>query len=365
MRVGFEKWWLVPLGILAASTLVTLGIIVLEPSLIGRSTGEVARQSASEPATDCSGALSSDYACHQERYQNLVRTSGVEAAFAELKDEHEKNEFVKSNCHQLVHVIGRAAAERYGDLSTTYAQGDQFCFGGYYHGVMETIAARIGPDKILEKADTLCADLREDQRYSVYHHECAHGLGHGFMGVYENELFESLKACDALTDLWESNACYSGVFMENIVARDNPSHPSKYLKADQPLYPCTDVARRYKTACYQQQTSYALKTQGNDFARVFDLCESEEDEFGPACYRGLGGAAAQQSISDVGSPESASKPCMLGEDHEARFNCVVEAATYFVHYYRSDEQAKTFCESLDADLRAECLRATEEYYGRF
>lgn len=71
------------------------------------------------------------------------------------------------------------------------------------------------------------------------------------MGIQQNELFESLGTCDVLVDGWERDRCYSGVFMENLMAEDDPSHPSKYLKPDQRLYPCTDVEERYKTRCYE------------------------------------------------------------------------------------------------------------------
>jgi hypothetical protein len=66
------KGWLLPLGILATSALVAFGIVAFGPfSLVRSSDEEVAQQAASEPAGDCSGALSGDYACHQERYRHL------------------------------------------------------------------------------------------------------------------------------------------------------------------------------------------------------------------------------------------------------------------------------------------------------
>jgi uncharacterized protein YuzB (UPF0349 family) len=173
MRVSFDKSWLVPLGILAASALVALGIVVFGPSSASRSSDEVvAQQAASEPseisekATNCSGALSTDYTCYQERYQNVVLDSGVKAAFAQLDDDYGKNDFVRSGCHQLTHVIGRAAAELYADISGAFSQGEHFCGMGYYHGVMETLVVKIGANKISEEADTICAGLRERQRYS-------------------------------------------------------------------------------------------------------------------------------------------------------------------------------------------------------
>lgn len=133
MRARSDKGRLMPLGIAATSVLVALTVVV-RPSFVGRSYAEEAQQSANRATADCSGTLATDFACHQARYRDLVLDSGVEAAFVELKDEHTKTDFVKSNCHPLVHVIGRAAAERYGDLARTYVRGDHFCFAGYYHG---------------------------------------------------------------------------------------------------------------------------------------------------------------------------------------------------------------------------------------
>jgi hypothetical protein len=361
VRAERNKWWLLPLGILTVSALAASSVIIFELSFVGQSAEDVAAQrAASELPADCSGALATDYPCHQERYQDLVRDSSVEAAFAELKDEHTKNEFVKSYCHQLTHVIGRAAAERYGDLPSTYGRGDHFCASGYFHGAMEAIVAKIGADNILNEANTLCVSLRENQNHSVYHHNCAHGLGHGFMGVYENELFESLYACDALMDEWEEKSCFGGVFMENVMAENNPSHPSKYLRADQPLYPCTVVENRYKTQCYGMQPSYALKTEAGDFAKVFDLCAEVEDDFRPACYRSLGRDAFGRNLSDVEQAGSTSKLCMLGEDYEARSNCVAGAVGSSIYHYHDDAQAKVFCESLEADLRIICLQTAKQ-----
>jgi sirohydrochlorin ferrochelatase len=298
----------------------------------------------------------------------LVRDSDVEAAFGELKDEYEKNDFVRSNCHQLTHVIGRAAAERYGDIPSAYSRGVHFCGTGYYHGVMEAVVARIGADEVLEEADTLCAELREREPRSDYHYACAHGLGHGFMAVLENELFDSLKACDALTDGWERDECYGGVFMENVMAEDNPSHPTtKYLRADQPLYPCPEVETRYREKCYPNQVSYALKVQGGSVAKVLDVCATAEDEGRAVCYRALGTRVASRGIQKgttvVDQTKLAKRLCGLAQGYEARSDCFLGVASELTYRLDSDTQAKAFCESFkkDADLRARCLWVVEEH----
>jgi hypothetical protein len=359
--VGFNKWWLMPLGILMGSALIALNIIVFQPAFVERSFSGVVAQPVA--VVECSGERASDYACYQERYQGLVLGSGVKAAFAALKDEYGQNEFVKKQCHQMTHVIGRAAFDRLGDLSSTYGQGDSFCWSGYYHGAMEATVAEIGPERVLEEANTICADMGEgDQKYSFYHYNCAHGLGHGFMGIEQNELFESLETCDTMTDDWERESCYGGVFMENIMAKDNPSNPTKYLDADKPLYPCTDVETEYKEQCYVMQTSFALRTQGGDFGKVFDLCAEAEEDFRATCYQSLGRDASSNGASDVAKTREF---CMMGEDYEARSNCVVGAVKDFISYYHGDEEARELCESFDADLREVCLETAEEYSKTF
>jgi len=374
----FNKWWLLPFGILTTSALITSSILVFGPTFADSSSeDEVARHGAheptetNEPLAECSGT-STDHSCYQQRYESLVRVSGVTAALAELKDEFTKDEFVNTNCHHLTHVIGRAAAELYGDVASTYSRGDNFCASGYYHGVIEATMATLGADEVLDEADNICADLREDQSHSFDLRNCLHGLGHGSMYVLGNELFEALQTCDALTDEWERDQCSGGVFMENVMAHDNPGHPSKYLKADKPFYPCTEVKTEYKTQCYARHTEYALKVANQQdttvqatFAEVFDLCAAVEDSFRVACYSGLGHqASTEASLADITDEARAAlshELCMLGQDYESLYYCVVAAARQLVFYYDSDAQAKELCESLTSeDLRTVCLRRTEE-----
>ncbi len=55
--------------------------------------------------------------------------------------------------------------------------------------------------------------------------------------------------CDALTDRWERRSCYGGVFMQNVMVLSG----SKHLRPDDPLYPCADLADRYRAMCYEKQ----------------------------------------------------------------------------------------------------------------
>lgn len=367
MGAGYNKWWLLPVGIFVSSAMLSLNILVFGPSFFTKSPTEpvplasAARTGASD-GDRCSGALAGDYACHEERYEVLVRESGVEAAFVELKGEYRENGFIESNCHQMTHVIGRAAAELYGDVPSTYARGDAFCWSGYYHGAMEGIVAKIGPEKVMAQAGGICSDLGGNERYSFHHYNCAHGLGHGFMSLEANDLFASLDACDTLPDVWEADACYGGAFMENVAAgRENPLRPStEFLDPERPLYPCTDVVFRHKEQCYAMQTSYALRVRGDDFVKVFELCATVEGAFRPTCYQSLGRDASGRSDNDPAKIEAA---CMVGAGYEARSNCIIGAARTFVSYYSDDGEAKSLCLSVEPHLQSACLTATDEYYA--
>lgn len=359
---NFNKWWLLPFGILSVSALIAASIMVFGPSLIGRPPADTG-----SPIEDCSGFRANDFPCYQEHYKELVYDSGVEAAFADLKEQFTKTQFVKDHCHQMAHVIGRAAANLYGDdVSSTYSQGDNFCGSGYYHGAMETVVANIGEQNILDEADKICADLRNEERRSFDYRNCTHGLGHGFMGLYQNEVFESLDACDALSDEFGRGWCAGGVLMENILDENDPSNPSKYLKADEPFYPCPEVKTEYKEQCYARHAGYALEKQNGDFAKVFDLCGTVEEGFRSNCYVGLGNQAAQLSTTKPDTEEAQTEyireRCMQGQDAVAQLNCLGAAATQLIYFYDSDAQAKALCKSLtSAQWRAACRQVSNRY----
>lgn len=366
MGAGFDKWRVLPFGVLISCAVISLNIVVFGPTFVDAPSGSAETETARAAAKvtgDCSGALETDYACHQDRYRDLVREEGVEEAFVELKADYEEGGFVRANCHQMTHVVGRAAAERYGDVPGSYARGDSFCWSGYYHGAMEAVVARVGPERIMQEANGICASLGEGNgRYSFDHYNCVHGLGHGFMLMLGNEVFDSLAACDTLLDVWERDGCYGGVFMENVVsATQNPDRPpTEYLDPARPLYPCTDLAYVYKDQCYGIQTSYALEVRGDNFARVFDLCDGVEADFRATCYGGIGRDASGRSNND---PEKIGAVCALGRGYEARSGCVNGAAVTFVSYYDTDAQARELCGSVEPTLRPSCLQATAEYYA--
>ncbi len=309
------------------------------------------------PSNNCPN----DYDCYKTYYENLVKNFGVAQAFVELKTEYQTKTYVQSECHAITHVIGQAAADLYDKVSEAYAQGDEFCASGYYHGVMESIIYKMGRNDLPNQLNNLCADIPGKERYSLGYYNCNHGLGHGLMGFTNNELFESLKLCDKLNGQWEKSSCYSGGFMENVIA-DFRNHFTKYLRPENPMYPCTDVDSQYKMPCYLIQSSYVLRLAGGDFKKVFEACEKIETDYRATCFQSLGRDASGTAVSDINITKTR---CDMGKDYFEQSNCVIGAVKDVVWHFHSLSDGENFCNALSADLQDICNSTAKDYFATF
>jgi hypothetical protein len=304
------------------------------------------------PAPSCG----EDLLCHQRRYAGVVERDGVASAFATLRAAQTSESYDRRHCHQLTHAIGRAAGAAAPDLAAAFAQAQELCGTGYWHGVMET-AVVSAPDGAV---DAFCTPIRTAGLHSVAHQGCAHGLGHGFMNAHDGDLSAALLACDELSDPWEREYCYNGVFMENIPDDDNPAAGAT-LRPDDPLYPCTAIAPHYRGQCLQKQTSYALAVRDGDFAAVFALCAGLGPAERPACDQGLGRNAFEQSVRERSGPVRVAALCGLAPDTAAGADCVYGAARYLALFHADRAAATPLCAALGPDLAAACERGAATY----
>lgn len=302
-----------------------------------------------------------DFDCYDQFYRNLVVKKGVPEAFKVLKEDYPKNPYVVAQCHPITHIIGHASLELYPNVTEAFSHGDPYCWSGYYHGVMEEVSERIGVKGIEKELNNICSGVKGKETYSFDYYNCVHGLGHGVMSVNNDELFISLKMCDNLVGSWEKESCYGGVYMENVII-DNSGLVSKYLKPEDPMYPCNAVDAKYKSSCYLMQSSYALKVRGYDFNKVFADCRGADEGFRNICYQSIGRDASGQSSSNA---EQTKSRCDLGQTYDEKSNCVIGAVKDFISYFHSDVQANSFCNSLAPDLVQVCLDTAVSYYRSF
>jgi hypothetical protein len=317
-------------------------------------------------AEECVGAAALDFACHEAHLRSLVLSGGSDAAFSELKADFASIGLVRAGCHQLTHAIGRAAADLSGRISGAYAEGDPFCSAGYYHGAAEAVVVQMGAATALNEASAICEDLGPHERRSIVHRNCAHGVGHGFMRVYANDVPLSLAGCDALNDAWERESCFGGTFMENtVVAVSDPDQSTTYADSSRPLFPCNELADRYRRQCYAKHAAFALYTLDGDFGGAFALCATVEAAYRPACNEGLGTGAAVNAakyvIGDTNQAHFVRETCLLAPDERSRASCVVGAARAIVNYHQEDDGPQNaLCDAFELDLRRTCLSSVAE-----
>lgn len=356
---------LLALAIVLTASLLAVGI-VRNANRADMSGTVLTSAGAPKSLNDCRATTAADaggqFRCYATYYASKMYFEGKEAAVIDMKAAYEADPYVKAECHQLTHVLGRTGYEKYGSLDKAYADGDSFCWSGYYHGAIEQAIKQIGGQKIAAQAPQVCDSFAKKRPYSFDHFNCVHGLGHGLMAVGAYNLPSSLKLCDNLLSSWDRSSCYGGVFMENVMVASRGDGVGAYFKDDEPLYPCTFVERTYKEQCYLMQTSQVLQRNGYDFAKTFAICGQADAGFIDTCYRSLGRDASGSTVSDQ---DRTIAICRLAPNHDALTGCMLGAVRDFVSYHHSDQEALKLCDAFGGDITAPCRQDVAQYYKSF
>ncbi len=260
-------------------------------------------------------------------------------ALVSLKDTY-------GDCHQTAHRAGHYAYEFFGDQAFQTCRSE--CHSGCYHGAVEAYFAEHGTKNLEHDLPTIC----QDSLNGFFSHQCIHGVGHGLMAWTSNDLPRALESCNLLPNLQDS--CWSGVFMENIVAAD-PNVPDKHetqFLTDDPHYPCTMVEEKYKNTCYFLQTSRVIQLFPGNFQKVAEFCAEAPEAHQRACYGSMG--------RDVGgtyreNPEAAINACYFILRPENRRECLGGAVQDFYWDPSGEKAAEKFCNLLrDSEEKAAC-----------
>jgi hypothetical protein len=297
---------------------------------------------------DCDGQR-----CFEQAFGNIAYYKGPTRALAAFDAKY--GDFSDPNCHRVAHAIGSASLARHkGNVARTFAQGSSSCFSGYYHGVLERSLVGVRgyePETLGAVVRELCSDVkRESTVWLAY--QCLHGLGHGLMITTGYTLPLSLRACDRLATSWERTSCNGGVFMENISTLYG--FKSRYVRDDDPVYPCNAVAEEDKVKCYEIVTSRILRVVDGDWAETARYCASAEKNWVSACFRSLGRDTAGQAHED---PVRILELCALARDAGGEGTCVDGAARAMTGNFKNGKPAAVLCDAATSSYREQC------YYG--
>ena len=156
--------------------------------------------------------------------------------------------FLLSNCHGVMHTVGRTHARDRGLkldalMDALPRSNDPGCSAGFAHGLVTGIAPQLDLRRPSEAASICDEAATRYQRYS-----CVHGLGHAFMRIHGDRLGPALELCRAIGS--EAPDCAQGAYhdywfavagLDDARLRDEPRRDPWALCARQPrafVRPC-------------------------------------------------------------------------------------------------------------------------------
>lgn len=255
-----------------------------------------------------------EYTGHREAIRKLVEEQDPRAALDYIKKMKSEGK-VEYECHELTHEVGNLAYEKYRDPIVALTYKIRVCGYGYIHGVIEEYINDT-PDA-MEILQGLCQKYPNERD----EFECYHGVGHGLMIYSSNDVPAALAVCDQYQEDKAKSLCGVGVFMENFMA--DKAHQSRYVKPDDPLYPCSEQKDIYKQRCYEMAPMHYLAVKRGDFSSMLAWCDTVEGRFKSSCARG--------TIFSI------------------------------VHYTEDSKIIEQFCQSSTEELRDPCIRGFVRY----
>ena len=230
-----------------------------------------AASTTNEPAADDGFAecrQDETFGCYQRGFRAIVNAQNPGVALDKLDALSKTDNYVLRTCHPLAHEIGHLAFAKYKTVQGAEGYARETCWSGYHHGVMESYISQFNDGQLQKRMNTIC---KQDagHPYSLAYYNCWHGLGHGLTIRFTQDVFRSLDFCDYVDKSWERQSCFSGVFMQNIVANGSGMHKAVDLKPSDPIYPCDKVTKEQKPSCYLMQTSYVLQVKNWNLPAAF------------------------------------------------------------------------------------------------
>jgi hypothetical protein len=302
-------------------------------------------------------------ACYEQAFGNLTYNEGAQVALPLFDQKIAEPGPIEADCHRIAHTIGSASlARNKGNVAKAFSEGSSSCWSGYYHGILERSFAGVDVTSVTEMgriASGLCEDPGVRAITWVLY-QCVHGLGHGLMINSGYNLPFSLDVCEQLGSDWDRTSCKGGVFMENISS--SYGFTSKWLKDDDPVYPCNWVAEDDKLYCYLMVTSRILREVDWDWRKAAEICAGVEPNWVATCFQSYGRDA---SGSTRQNPEGILELCKTAGEFGGETDCVNAAAKDMTANYTSGKQASVLCDEAPVALRGGCFYSIGAIMGSF
>jgi mono/diheme cytochrome c family protein len=293
--------------------------------------------------------------CYRQAFGNLAYKEGPEKALSELGRDDRTISGVHADCHQITHWVGHAGLAYYkDDAGVALSHGAMTCNSGYYHGVMQLAFAGLPRAAVVRKARVLCTNPAVNTSDFLLY-QCVHGLGHGLMIYSGDDLPWSLQTCHKLQNDFERISCTGGVFMQNL---DTTMGVSRYLKANNPIYPCNIVKNKDKYYCYLQVTSRILTLDGFNWRKTAAWCRKAEKGWVETCFESYGRDA---SGSTQYHPADTIRICAQAGKNAT--GCIYGASRDYANNYAGTKPSVAICTASPVAWKPRCYEGIGTILG--
>lgn len=294
--------------------------------------------------------------CYRTVSEKILNRLSLERVL-DIFQKNETRPEIFSRCHEATHFLARKEYKRVQDLKEIFSVCTAVCHGGCYHGAMESYFAQKnlpiqnpGDPAIEKEIQNACGAPSKNQKPNVYT-ECLHGIGHAVMFITDGDIFKSLALCDKLGLISEKETCYGGVFMENSSSSTNNDHPGKFIRKDDPLYPCSALDERYLQQCFAYQSSHFAIISKHNWAKTAELCRTVPEKYRRGCFEIIG-------TNQVGFTQDMSimkKNCGTIREPEFKDACIRGVVISLTGRYHDDpERIIPFCPIVDPENKKSC-----------
>ena len=299
--------------------------------------------------------------CLSKYYEDLTVKSGPVDSLKNL------GSFIKNNpetiyiCHDWTHAIGVASAGYYQNFEIAFGKGTPACQYGYYHGVQEGFAMRMGNNQLKALVPNLCNLVS----FGYNAGSCIHGVGHMVWYRTNGDFLESIEYCKLLpateSDMYRPrDACAAGVAMNwGDKYRYGSKEVKKTMQGDMkdPTEICQSILDdpRLRAGCYGF-IGHVWSANKEGILHLVDICQGLPAIESRGCWLNVGFEIA--FIPDA-TLEEAISTCGVANTDPAMWSCLGNVVSQSTVATMKKGAAKKACELAKSNKRYDSIKCKE------
>lgn len=283
-----------------------------------------------------------------DQYVSYAQTHGANEALMKLYNDSEENTVTQSQCHEIAHEIGHGAFNRLGTFSEAMQLQDVTCNGGYLHGVLESAFGELTGTTTAELRNA-CNDLAPE---SFVAWQCIHGLGHGFMFAYDQDINAARNECNLYEDEWMEETCINGAYMQHFTL------PLRELKDDEVLSFCDRQPMPGMLDCHLYAPTLYLARYEREYEGALRWCEAHGEAIGRRiCSAGVISEMTKRNVNDIAYVWEI---CGISNELTTE-QCVTSIISMHTNHHAALEPSYALCENILHQHKDTCIAAVESH----